>query len=171
VILDTTKAAQPVRQEVGDYDLRGPDYETLMIGPVTELLTDADRLVRMEWRNGFPNWMLYRTCQAGDSLYTTRLREWVVAFTMTYASTGGVRKDAYSDELACVAAWDALHMLMHNRQMQPYTITADALGVHHKTYRCLRDTIYARLKASMDDYWTALGCAIRQVALYNRKNR
>ena len=167
MILDTTKA---VKHEVGDYDLRGADFETLMIGPVTTLLTDADRLVRMEWRNGFPNWWLYRTAQAGDTLYIARLRDWVVAFTIAYATTGGVKRHAYSDELAYGAGLDALHMLMHSRQMQPYTITADALGVHHKTYRCLRDTIYARLKASMDDYWTALGCAVRQVALYNRRH-
>lgn len=157
-------------QQVGDYDLRGTDFETLLIGPITELITDADRLVRMEWRNGFPNWWLYRTAQAGDTLYIGRLRDWVVAFTVAYATTGGVKRQAYTDELACVAGWDALHMLMHNRQMQPYTVTAEQLDVHHKTYRCLRDTIYARIKASMDEYWIQLGCAVRQVSLYNRRN-
>lgn len=156
--------------QVGDYDLRGPDFETALIGPVTPMIIDAARLVRLEWRNGFPNWELYRTVQAGDTIHTTRLRDWVVAFTVAYATTGGVKRQAYSDELACAAGWDALHMLIHNRQMQPYTLTADRLGVHHKTYRCLRDTIYARLKASMDEYWIQLGCAIRQVALYDRKH-
>jgi hypothetical protein len=52
--------------------------------------------------------------------------------------------------------------------MQPYTITADALGVHHKTYRCLRDTVYARLRASMDEYWIRMQVAIRQVAIRER---
>lgn len=161
-----TKAAQTV----GDYDLRTVDFETVLIGPVTELIDDADRLVRREWRNGFPNWWLYRTCQAGDTLYASRLKDWVIAFTVAYATTGGVKRQAYSDELAYAAGLDALHMLMNNRQMQPYTVTADLIGVHHKTYRCLRDTIYARLKASMDEYWIQLGSAIRQVALYNRRN-
>lgn len=159
-----TKAAQTV----GDYDLRGPDFETILVGPVTERVIDAARLVRIgpdAWSNGFPNWAMYRTAQAGDSLHLTRLREWVVAFTVAYATTGGVRTDAYSDELAAVAGWDALHMLVHCRPMQPYTITADALGVHHKTYRCLRDTVYARLRASMDEYWIRMQVAIRQVAM------
>jgi hypothetical protein len=156
--------------EVGDYDLRTVDFETVLIGPVTELVADAGRLAALEFRNGFPNWWIYRTCQAGDTLHTSRLRDWVVAFTIAYATTGGVRRDAYSDELAYAAGLDALHMLMHSKPMQPYTVTADALGVHHKTYRCLRDTIYARLKASMDEHWIQLGSAIRQVALYNRRN-
>ena len=153
---------------VGDYDLRGPDFETMLIGPVTERLIDADRMVRVGadgWANGFPNWAMYRTAQAGDAIHQESLRQWVVAFTVAYATTGGVRGDAYSDELAAVAGWDALHMLIHCRPMQPYTITADALGVHHKTYRCLRDTVYARLRASMDEYWIRMQVAIRQVAI------
>ena len=156
-------------QTVGDYDLRGPDYDTALIGAVCPQIIDADRLVRLEWRNGFPNWAMYRCALAGDSLGLTGLRQWVVAFTVAYCADGGVRRDAYSDELAAVAGWDALHMLLHSRPMQPYSVTADALGVHHKTYRCLRDTIYARLKASLDEYWIRLTCAIRQVVLYERK--
>ncbi len=165
----TATASRATKLDVGDYDLRGADFETLLIGPVTELITDADRLVRMEWRNGIPNWMLYRTVLAGDDLYVSRLRDWIVAFTVAYATTGGVKKHAYTDELAYAAGIDVLHMLMHHKQMQAYTVTADALGVHHKTYQCLRNTVFARLKASIDEYWIQLGCAVRQVALYNRK--
>ncbi len=156
---------------VGDYDLRGPDFETMLVGGVTAQVIDADRLVREgadSWSTGFPNWAMYRTALAGDSLHMNRLREWVVAFTVAYATTGGVRPDAYSDELAAVAGWDALHMLIHCRPMQGYSVTADALGVHHKTYRCLRDTIYARLKASLDEYWIRMQVAVRQVAIRER---
>ncbi len=165
----TVEAIQS-KPAVGDYDLRGTDFETLLIGPVHQLLIDADRLVRMEWRNGFPNWEIYRTIQAGDTIYARDVRDWMFAFTVAYAVTGGVKRHAYSDELAYVAACDALHMLMHSRQVQPYTTTSEQLGVHHKTYRCLRDTIYARVRASMDEYWLQLGCAVRQVALYNRRH-
>lgn len=156
-------------QAVGDYDLRGPDFDTALIGAVTERIVDADRLVRLEWKNGFPNWGLYRTALAGDSLHLTAVRQWTVAFTVAYCMGGGIKRQAYSDELAVVAAWDALHMLVHCKPMQPYTLTAEALGVHHKTYRCLRDTIFARLRASMDEYWIRLTCAYRQVILYERK--
>ena len=156
---------------VGDYDLRTVDFETVLIGPVTELVIDSARLAHLEFRNGFPNWWIYRTCQAGDSLHLSRLRQWVVAFSIAYAQEGGVRREAYSDELATVAAWDALHMLLHSRQMQPVSTTAGALGVDDGTYRRLRNTVYARLRASMDEYWIQLGSAIRQVSLYNRRMR
>lgn len=160
-----TKAAQPV----GDYDLRGRDFETMLIGPSTSEIWDADRLIRTEWRNGFPNWAMYRSALAGDSLHLSRLREWVVAFSVAYCTTGGVKRQVYTDELACVAGWDALHMLLHCRQMQPYTVTADALDVDPKTYLRLRNRLYVRLKASMDEYWVRLQVAFRQVLLANRK--
>lgn len=159
------------RIEVGDYDLRGPDFDTILIGPVFASIIDADRLVRMDFRNGFPNWDLYRAALAGDSVHLSRLRQWCVAFSIAYCQTGGVRRDAYSDELACVAAWDALNMLLRCRQIQPYTATADAIGVHHKTYRKLRDSLYRRLKASLDEYWIHLTCAFRQVVLYENKQK
>lgn len=159
-----TAAAQPV----GDYDLRAPDFDTMLIGPITARIIDADRLVRIDWRNGMPNWELYRTALAGDALYLPRLKQWVVAFSVAYCTTGGVKRSAYSDELAAVAAWDALHMLVHCRELQPYTVSADALGVHHKTYKRLRDTLYLRLRASLDAYWMRLTIAYRQVILAER---
>ena len=153
----------------GDWDLRGPDFDTAMIGPVTESLIDADRLVRLEFANGFPNWWLYRCALAGDTLGMDRLREWCVAFAVAYCADGKVKRATYSDELACVAGWDALHMVLYCRPLQPHTVTADALGVHHKTYKRLRDAVYARLRVSLDEYWIRLGAAYRHVILYERK--
>ena len=51
----------------GDYDVRGMDPETLLVGPVSEPIIDADRRVRRRLNNGFPNWAMYRTAYAGDS--------------------------------------------------------------------------------------------------------
>jgi hypothetical protein len=153
----------------GDYDLKVPDYDTMLIGPVTGSIIDADRLVRVDWRNGFPNWALYRTALAGDAVHMPALKRWVVAFSVAYCTTGGVKRSVYSDELAAVAAWDALHMLIHCRALQPYTVLADRLGVHHRTYKRLRDTLYLRLKASLDEYWDRLGIAFRQVRLWERR--
>lgn len=152
-----------------DYDLRGPDFDTALIGPVTESIIDADRLVRLEWKNGFPNWMLYRTALAGDSLYLTPLRQWAVAFAVAYCTTGGMRKDAYSEEAACAAAWDALHMVLYRKQFQPYRETAERLGIHHSTYKRLRSHLYLSMKLSMDEYWVQLGAAYRHVILYERR--
>lgn len=155
-------------QGVGDYDLRGPDFDTALIGPVTESIIDADRLVRIEWQNGFPNWMLYRTILAGDTLYMTRLRMWAVAFAIAYCQSGGMKRHAYSEEAACVAAWDALLMLMRPSGDHPYRETAKALGVHHSTYKRLRSHLYASMRGSMEMYWCQLGAAYRQVIFYER---
>lgn len=165
--MTATAAAQ--RDPVGDYDLRGPDFETSLIGPVTASIIDADRLVRCEWRNGFPNWMLYRTALAGDSLYMTRLRLWAVAFSVAYCQSGGVKRQVYSEELACVAAWDALHMVLYAKPLQPYAETAESLGVHHSTYKRLRSHLYLSMKGSMDEYWIQIGAAYRHVILYERR--
>lgn len=159
-----TKAAELV----GDHDLRGHDFDTALIGPVTESIIDADRLVRLEWKNGFPNWMLYRTVFAGDTLYLTRLRYWAVAFAVAYGQSGGVRREAYSDELAAVAAWDALNMLLNPRAEHTYREIAASLGVHHSTYRRLRRHIYASLRGSLEMYWCQLGAAYRQIIFYER---
>lgn len=163
--METTKPAQTG----GCWDLRGPDYETALIGPSVSEIWDADRLVRTEWRNGFPNWGMYRCALAGDSLLLGRLREWVVAFSVAYCLSGGVKRKVYSEELACVAGWDALHILLYTRQLQPYTVTAEALEVDPKTYARLRAAIHARLRASLDEYWVRLQVAFRQVSLVNRK--
>lgn len=163
----STKAAQ----SVGDWDLRGPDFETVLIGPVFASIIDADRLVRTEWRNGFPNWAMYRTALAGDNIHLPMLRQWVVAFTVSYCMDGGVKRHAYSDELACIAGWDALHILLYCREMRPYTTTAAALDVDPKTYKRLRNNVHKRLRASLDEYWIRLGAAFRYVTLYERKQK
>jgi hypothetical protein len=154
---------------IGDYDLRGQDYETMLAGPVTDSIIDAARLVRVDWSNGMPNWDLYRVVFAGDNLYIPHLRQWTVAFAIAHCMDGGVRRDAYSDEFACIAAWDALHILIHQQELQPYTVSALGLGVDHKTYRRLRDAIYARLSLSLTEYMMRMGIAFRQVKFYERK--
>jgi len=153
----------------GDWDVRGKDYETALAGPVTESIIDADRVVRCEYRNGFPNWMLYRTVIAGDGLFVTRLRLWAVAFAVVYGMGGGVRREAYSDELAAVAAWDALFILMHGREVQPYTVSAAQLGVHESTYKRFRNRLYLRMRASLDEYWIQMVVAYRHVLKAERK--
>lgn len=146
-----------------------PDYDTALIGQITGSIIDADRLVRMEWRNGFPNWDLYRVALAGDAAQLPRLRRWAVAFSVAYCVTGGVKRSVYSDELAAVAAWDALSMLVFCRPLQPYTQTAQDLGVSHRTYRRLRDTLYLRMRASLYEYWARLGMAFRAVCVLEKK--
>lgn len=151
----------------GCWDIRGADFETALIGPVTPSIVDADRLVRLDWQNGFPNWELYRTILAGDTLHMARLKDWVVALSLVYCADE-MKRETYSDELACVAAWDALFALLHGGWMQPHTVLAEALGVHESTYKRMRNGLYKRLRSSLDEYWVRLGAAYRHVILYER---
>lgn len=157
-----------VKPEPYCYDLRGQDSETALIGPITATTIDADRLVRVDFRNGMPNWMLYRTALAGDSLYLAKLRHWTIAFTWALALSS-VRRSRLTDELIGCAALDALSIVLYTRELQPHTVTAQAIGVHHKTYRRLRDGVARRLKASLDEYWIRLIMAYREVSKYERK--
>lgn len=154
---------------IGDYTLRAPDYDTLLVGPITDSIIDADRVVRGYWSNGIPNFWLYRAVLAGDNIYTTRLRHWCVAFAVAHCQTGGIRRNAYSEELACVAAWDALYTLIHAQEFGAYSVMAVDLGVDPKTYKRLRDAIYIRLRASLLEYWARLGSAYRLVRIRERR--
>jgi hypothetical protein len=150
--------------EVGCYDLRGPDFETALIGAVTASVIDADRLVRLEWRNGFPNWGMYRVALAKDELLDRDVRDWVIAFGLRVGEAV-VRPRAYTEELACAAALDAWEMLRVNREVLPYSVVAGRLGVDPKTYKRLRDLLHRMMRASLDEYWIRLGAAYRHVFL------
>ena len=163
---------------IGDYDLRGPDHATILAMPITSTHIDADRIVRegrgfrdVGWNNGFPNWKLYRCAYAGDAMYTRFLRDWVCMFTIAYCLTGGIKESAFSEELACFAGNDALYILIHSQEMQPYTVSAAALHVDPKTYKRLRDRIAKRLKASLDEYMMRLEIGLRIALIEERKSR
>lgn len=153
--------------EQGCYDLRGPDFETMLIGPITNTMIDADRLVRLEWDNGIPNWDIYRSALAGDTLYRERVRLWCVAFAIAHTQEAQPR--AFSDEFACLVGWDAYYALLHNRFVASVEDVADAAGVSPVVYRKARNAVTARLRASLWEYWVRLQVAFRQVVLWERK--
>jgi hypothetical protein len=158
--------------EVGDYDLRGPDFETVLLGPVTGTIIDADRLVREGthrepgWRNGFPNWEMYRCAYAGDSHASAKLRDWCILLAIAYGEAGGTRRS--SDDMAVVAGRDIHYALLNSRWGAPSDEAAEMLGVAPKTYRRFRANLYRRLKASLTEYWIRLQIAMRQIALLER---
>lgn len=154
--------------EVGDYDLRGVDFETYLIGPITDRIIDADRQVRGEWSNGFPNWFAYRSVLAGDSYLHGRLRNWCVAYAIAYCEAGGVRKGLPADEMGCLAGWDAYYALHNKRWLIAGQDVADVAGVDPKTYRKVRNRVFAAMRASLDEYWVRLQIAVRQVWMRER---
>lgn len=148
---------------VGDYDLRGPDFETYLVGAVTDKIIDADRLVRQEGSNGFPNWALYRTIYAGDSHLRPLVRSWCVAYAIAAAESGLIRKGLPVEEMGCLAGWDAFYRLLHHKWVVAGQDIADVAGVDPKTYRKLRNHVYAANLLSVRDYFVELQIAVRRV--------
>lgn len=153
---------------MSDWDVRGQDFETYLVGPVTDRIIDADRQVRSEWANGFPNWALYRTAFAGDTHMREKLRAWCVAYAIAHAETGGLRKGLPADELGCLAGWDGYYRLINSQWIIAGRDVADVAGVDPKTYRKLRNHVYGALRASLDEYWVRLQIAVRQVWMRER---
>lgn len=157
-----------VKSELYCYDLRGKDTETNLVGPITSQIIDADRLVRTDFRNGMPNWMLYRTALAGDSIYLPKLRHWVIAFAWVVAVNGGVKRRAITDEFIGAAAMDVLSMLLFNQPLAEYSVIAKRLEMSKDTYKRFRDKLYRRLSASLNEYWIRLILAYGEVKKYER---
>lgn len=151
----------------GDWTLRGLDFETYLVGQITDKIIDADRIVRAEWANGFPNWALYRTILAGDTNLLQGLRAWCVAYAIAYAE-GATRKGLPADEIGCLAGWDAYYRMLHGQWVIAGHDIADVAGVDPKTYRKVRNHVHAALNASLWEYFVRLQVAVRQVWMRDR---
>lgn len=152
----------------GDWDVRGLDFETYLVGPVTEKIIDSDRLVRSEWSNGFPNWSLYRTIYAGDTHLRTRLRDWCVAHAVAAAEGGVVRTGLPVDEMSALAGWDVYYALLNHKWLIAGQDVADVAGVDPKTYRKLRNYVYRANRTSLEEYFVRMQVAVRQVWMKDR---
>jgi hypothetical protein len=155
--------------DYGDYDYRAREAEKELAGEITGTTIGAAWRVRADWRNGFPCWDMYRAAIAGDSLSLSKLRHWTVCFAIVTATDGAVRASVYSEEFACVAAWDALSIFLWRRELQSYTVTAEALGLHHKTYRRFRDILVRRLEVSHREYFGRLVSAYYETKKAERR--
>lgn len=159
--------AKTIPEAAGDWQLRGLDIDTRMVSETHDTLIDADAMVRRRWSNGFPNWELYRYALCGDPL-TAELREWVEAFCCA-AMPDVLKRTDDTDEVAMACAWDALHGLRRGIWLFTASTTAAALGVTSKTYSKARRVVWARLHASVLEYWMRLGSAYREVILLERE--
>lgn len=147
----------------GDWAVKGLDFDTYLVGAVTDKIIDADRLARRELRNGFPNWALYRTILCGDHHLRTQLRDWCVSFAIAAAESGVIRAGLPAEEMGCLAGWDAYYRLNNLRWLIAGHDVADVAGVDPKTYRKLRNYVYATNNAALHAYFVELQIAIRRV--------
>lgn len=153
---------------VGDYDLRGLDFETILVGAVNEAIIDADRRVRLRWDNGFPNWAMYRCAYAGDAHLRRVVRDWCVAYAIAHCEAGGVRAGLPAEEIGCLAGWDAYYALLNHKWVIAGVDIADVAGVDPKTYRKVRNRVYAVMAGSLREYWNLMQIEIREAARANR---
>ena len=160
-----------IRSPIGDYDLRGRDIDTCMIGEIHGTLIDAARLADIEFRNGFPNWELFRTVYCAETLHVPMLKRWVHEFAIAHCLDGGVRREIFSPTLAGIAGLDALYLLIYLQPMLPHTVLAEGIGVSAKAYLRLRNAIRDRLSESLNVYFMHLGAAYRQTLIYERRCR
>lgn len=160
------------KQDVGDYDLRGQDFETTLVGAVTTTIIDSDAYVRDEWRGehfeNATNWALYRVALAKDS----HLRDFLHKRCDEFAAACMVRFVAernWSRTLFEAAGHDVFARLTTTHWAGSGAVYADACGVGAETYRKLRLRVFKALQASLDEYWIRLQVAIRQVVLLERR--
>lgn len=147
-----------------DYDLRGRDYETELLGQVTDTMIDADRLARLDHRSGFPSFAIYRLVIAQDRLHLVGVRRWWVLFSLEWCRTH--MRSGFSEELAATAAWDSLQRVMEPAHpLVPAAWAAECLGVELETYTRARNNLRAILQAELDSYWTIL-CGTYRIAAY-----
>lgn len=157
-----------MRDEAPDYDIRGKDIETRLIGPITDTLVDAARLADSEHQNGFPNFAMYRLILCGDRQYLPLMRQWWVLFAIEWCKQKMRR--GYSEELATVAAWDALQRAMDPaRPLLCADEVAASLGVPRNTYLYARKNLGAILGAALKVYWEWLEISYRIVRKLERK--
>lgn len=155
-------------KHAGDWDLRGKDYETQLVGPITDAIIDADRLARLEHRNGFPNFAMYRLILCGERQYLPMVRQWWVLFAIEWCKRK--MKRGYSEELATVAAWDTLQRAMDPaRPILCADEAAASLGVSRNTYLYARNSLGAILGAALKSYWEWLEISYRIVRKLERK--
>lgn len=151
-------------QTGGDWFVRGRDYETELLGPITDTIIDADRLAQLDHRNGMPNFAMYRLILAGDSLYIRSVRQWWVLFSLEWCRAH--MRSGFSEELATIAAWDSLQRVMEPAHpLLPAAEVADSLGVELETYTRARNALRQTLAATLDSYWGLL-CGTYRIAVY-----
>ena len=154
---------------IGDYDVRGQDYETQLVGPITDSIIDADRLARLEHRNGFPNFAMYRLILCGDRAYLPAVRQWWVLFSLEWCR-GHMRK-GFSEELATIAAWDSLQRVMDPaRPILGAAEAAESCGVELETYTRARNNLREILGAALQVHWNVMCGTYRLVRHFERKS-
>ena len=128
------------------------DHETALIGPITDRIIDADRLVRGEHGEGFPNFAIYRLILCGDRLYMPEVRQWWVGFCVAWSEQEMARYPG--DDPIAFAAWDSLQRTVSpNQPIFNDVYAASELQVGVESYACVRKLFERMLSNILRVYW------------------
>jgi len=154
---------------VGDWDIKGPDFETQLVGQLTGTIGDAARLVARgskrdyPWANGFPNFAMYRTFYAGDTYLRMQVHDWMASWGVAFA-----RERMRSGNTAIAGSYagqDAFYAMLTDDWAHSPENCAKEAGVAVSTYARQRDRTLRRAQESLREYWIRLQMAMFQVRI------
>ena len=172
MILDTTKAAQTVKHEVGDYDLKTRD----IVGRGVDVLFASVKFYKTGWGPSicydsiartsakfdpaFPGWFLYRRVRHGDCRFDRTLEAFAIGGARALARAGKENGRRYVSGATCrkrgwiaQAGRDALDYAIFGKFAAGLNDRAQHFGVHWKTYQAIRDPLAGGLFVGVNT-WT-----------------
>lgn len=163
-----------IPQAIGDWSLRGVDADQVFA--CQQLSDDAmTAAVRVSARfdPSFPGWQLYRRIVAGVGLFDRQLEAWAVG---TARSLARMRKRSGREYIRSAnrhPAWiaqagrDALDFAIYGKYAATTQARSDQFGVHHDTYRKIRDPVSAGMWIGVDTFKSELHAEYLRIRRHN----
>lgn len=167
--LNADTDAKPA-EAVGDWDLRAPDFETVLVSQLTGSIGDAARLVARgsqrdrPWANGFPNFAMYRTFYAGDTHLRMALHDWLAEWGVAFAKDTGLRSGNKAIAGSYAGQDVYFYMATQDWAYSPSAVAKES-GIAVSTYSRFRDRALDRVQTSLKEYWMRLQMAMFQVRI------
>jgi hypothetical protein len=152
--------AVAIPQAVGDWSLRGVDADQVFASQqLSDTAMTAAVRVTARFDPSFPGWFLYRRVVAGVGLFDRQLEAWAVSAARMlsrmekhngreYISAATRGKPGWVAQ----AGRDGLDFAIYGRYAESLESRADWFGVHHKTYKQIRDPVSACMWVGLDTF-------------------
>lgn len=153
-------SAVAIPQAVGDWSLRGVDADQVFASQqLSDTAMTAAVRVTARFDPSFPGWLLYRRVVAGVGLFDRQLEAWAVSTArMLSRMTKENGRQYISEATRCKPSWvaqagrDALDFAIYGRYAESLESRADWFGVHHGTYKKIRDPVSACMWVGLDTF-------------------
>lgn len=143
-------------------------YSDNLSAEIHDSLIDADRIVREEFGDAFPNFALYRLVLCGDHSNMRKVREWWEVFCVLWVQNNMRKKPA--DEVVLVAAWDSLQRFFDpSRPILSDEYVQSEYGFDADSYRVMRKGFGIILSMILERYMHQLANAYAKVRARERR--